>query len=59
MSGSRMFIMYTSADGKNVTVSPRLSSGHSEPKFDSSTQITMLENTGVSGNTMTAFFKGA
>ncbi|KAK8221374.1 integral membrane protein [Phyllosticta capitalensis] len=57
MSGSRMFIMYTSADGKNVTVSPRLSSGHSEPKFDSSTQITMLENTGVSGNTMTAFFK--
>lgn len=57
MSGSRIFVMYTSANGKNVTVSPRLSSGHSEPKYDSSTQITMLENTGVSGNTMTAYFK--
>ncbi|KAK8151310.1 hypothetical protein IWX90DRAFT_95608 [Phyllosticta citrichinensis] len=57
MSGSRIFIMYTSANGQNVTVSPRLSSGHSEPEYDSSTEITILENTGVSGNTMTAYFK--
>ncbi|KAK7531576.1 uncharacterized protein J3D65DRAFT_638043 [Phyllosticta citribraziliensis] len=57
MTGSRIFIMYTSANGQNVTVSPRLSSGHSEPKYDSSTEITILENTGVSGNTMTAYFK--
>ncbi|KAK7559724.1 integral membrane protein [Phyllosticta citricarpa] len=59
MTGARIFIIYTSADGRNVTVSPRLASGHSEPRYDSSTQVTILEGTGVADGTMTAYFKVA
>ncbi|KAK7703709.1 hypothetical protein SLS57_010816 [Botryosphaeria dothidea] len=59
MSGSQMFIVYTSADGNNVTVSPRLSSGHSMPQFTSDTQITLLEGSSVSNGQMTANFKCA
>jgi hypothetical protein len=54
MSGSNMFIMYKSADGNNVTVSPRSSSGHSQPQLDSSADISLLEGSGVDGDTMTA-----
>ena len=54
MSGSKMFVMYQSADGSNVTVSPRSSSGHNQPQLDSSADISLLEGSGVEGDTMTA-----
>ncbi|KAF1985264.1 iron reductase domain protein [Aulographum hederae CBS 113979] len=54
MSGSQIFVMYTSADGNNVTVSPRKGEGHSEPQHDSAQQITLLEGTGVADGVMTA-----
>jgi hypothetical protein len=54
MSGANMFIMYQSADGTNVTVSPRTASGHSTPSLSSSADISLLEGSGVEGNTMTA-----
>jgi len=54
MSGSNMFIMYQSADGSNVTVSPRSASGHNQPQLDSSADISLLEGSGVEGDTMTA-----
>lgn len=54
MSGSHMFILYQSADGTNVTVSPRTASGHSMPQYDSSAQVTLLEGSGVNGNQMVA-----
>jgi len=54
MAGSNIFVMYTSSNGQNVTVSPRLGLGHFEPEFDNATQITLLEGTGVSNNVMTA-----
>ncbi|KAH7042194.1 hypothetical protein B0J12DRAFT_702379 [Macrophomina phaseolina] len=54
MSGSHIFVMYTSADGNNVTVSPRLGTGHNMPQFDSNTQFTLLEGSGVSNGQMTA-----
>lgn len=56
MAGSNIFIMYTSADGQNVTVSPRLGVGHVEPEHDSSdtAQITLLEGSGVSNGKMVA-----
>lgn len=57
MSGANMFIMYQSADGNNVTISPRSGSGHNEPSVDSSADITMLEGSGVEGDTMTANFR--
>ena len=49
-----MFIMYQSADGTNVTVSPRTASGHNTPSVSSSADIALLEGSGVEGNTMTA-----
>jgi len=57
MSGSNIFVMYTSSNGNNVTVSPRLGKGHSEPKFNSAAQVTLLEGSGVSNGIMTANIK--
>ncbi|KAK3110545.1 hypothetical protein LTR53_015046 [Teratosphaeriaceae sp. CCFEE 6253] len=54
MSGSNIFIMYTSADGTNVTVSPRLGVGNRQPRTDTTTQISVLEGSGVQGGVMTA-----
>lgn len=54
MSGSNIFVMYTSADGKNVTLSPRLGTGHVEPKHTTHTQVTLLGGSGVSNGKMTA-----
>ncbi|EOD49164.1 putative integral membrane protein [Neofusicoccum parvum UCRNP2] len=54
MSGSHIFVVYTSADGNNVTVSPRLGTGHNTPQFNSDTQITLLEGSGVANGQMTA-----
>lgn len=54
MSGSQMFVMYTSEDGNNVTVSPRLGSGNVQPRYNSDAQITLLEGSGVSDGIMTA-----
>ena len=54
MSGANMFIMYQSADGTNVTVSPRTGPGHNTPSVSSSADISLLEGSGVEGNTMTA-----
>lgn len=57
MSGAQMFVVYTSASGDNVTVSPRLGSGHSTPRFNSDAQVTLLDGSGVSNGQMTANFK--
>jgi hypothetical protein len=54
MSGAEMFIIYTSASGNNVTLSPRQGTGHNEPKFSSSIQVSLLEGSGVTNGQMTA-----
>ncbi|KAK4499001.1 hypothetical protein PRZ48_009513 [Zasmidium cellare] len=56
MAGANIFVMYSSANGQNVTVSPRRGVGHVEPEHDSSdtASITLLEGSGVNNNTMTA-----
>jgi hypothetical protein len=59
MSGAQMFVVYTDASGDNVTVSPRLGSGHSEPSYSSSAQVTLLDGSGVSNGVMTANIKCA
>ena len=46
MSGSNMFVVYASGDN-NVTVSPRLGTGHRMPDFNSNAKISVLEGTGV------------
>lgn len=59
MAGANIFIMYTSANGQNVTVSPRLGVGHVEPEHESddTAQITLLEGSGVSNDIMTAIVR--
>ena len=54
MAGSNIFVMYTSADGKNVTVSPRIGKGNYEPLHDTAAKITILEGSGVQNGVMTA-----
>ncbi|KAK4193314.1 hypothetical protein QBC35DRAFT_511231 [Podospora australis] len=56
MSGSNIFVVYQDGNG-NVTVSPRLGTGNTQPQWDQSStaaQLTLLAGSGVEGNTMTA-----
>lgn len=52
-----MFVIYTSTDGNNVTLSPRTASGHNMPTSNNAAQVTLLEGSGVSNNVMTANVK--
>lgn len=53
MSGANIFVVYTSGNG-NVTLSPRLGTGHVMPQFNSNAQVTLLEGSGVSNGKMVA-----
>lgn len=57
MTGALIFIIYPDSSGKNVTVSPRLGTGHVEPTPDSDIKVSLLSGSGVDGDTMTANFK--
>lgn len=52
MAGSLMFIMYTSQDGKNVTISPRLGTGHVMPLYTGIVGYSMLEGSGIINDTL-------
>ncbi|KAH7048254.1 hypothetical protein B0J12DRAFT_711210 [Macrophomina phaseolina] len=53
MSGSQIFVMYTSANGDNVTISPRLGMGYNMPQFITGSHITLLEGSGIFNGQMT------
>ncbi len=53
MENSLMFMMYADTTGKNVTISPRLSSGHVEPSYISSLSIMAKAGTGIANGNMT------
>lgn len=57
MSGSNIFVVYTSSGGSNVTLSPRTGSGHTMPNFNGDAQVELLEGSGVSNGVMTANVK--
>lgn len=57
MTGSNIFVVYTSTDGKNVTLSPRLGTGHSEPQFNSKAEVSLLDGSGISNGKMIANVK--
>ena len=57
MSGSNMFVVYTSSGGSNVTLSPRTTSSYNAPSFNSDTKAELLEGSGVSNGLMTANVK--
>jgi hypothetical protein len=52
MAGSLMFIIYTSQDGKNVTVSPRLGTGHVMPLYTGIVGYSLLEGSGLVNDSM-------
>lgn len=54
MKGANIFIVYSDADGQNVTVSPRLGQGNFQPQFNSQAQVSLLEGSGISNGMMTA-----
>ncbi|EXJ58209.1 hypothetical protein A1O7_05634 [Cladophialophora yegresii CBS 114405] len=49
MAGSNMLVVYA-ADSTNVTVSPRLGTGHQEPQFNSDASISVLEGSGITSD---------
>ena len=54
MDGANMFVVYTSSDGKNVTVSSRLGNGHNAPELYLDAQLSLLDGSGVSNGQMIA-----
>ncbi|KAJ6263732.1 hypothetical protein Dda_2302 [Drechslerella dactyloides] len=53
MAGAHIYVVY--ADGKgNVTVSPRLGTGHIEPQFNSDARVTLLAGSGIVNGQMVA-----
>ncbi|MCJ1237523.1 hypothetical protein MMC14_005509 [Varicellaria rhodocarpa] len=54
MAGSMLFVVYTSSNGKNITLSPRLATGHSEPSYSPDIPVSLLDGSGVTNGTYTA-----
>jgi len=54
MAGANIFVVYTSAGGNNVTLSPRLATGYTPPSFNGDAEVTLLEGSGVSDGKMVA-----
>ena len=54
MSNANMFVMYSSADGQNMTLSPRTTSGHVMPTHNSAAEFELLEGSGISDGKMIA-----
>ena len=54
MTGAQMFIIYANTAGTNVTLSPRLSSGHDEPSAEATSVAILLAGSGIVDGNMTA-----
>jgi hypothetical protein len=54
MAGANIFVLYSSASGSNVTVSPRLGLGEFEPNFNPAAKITLLAGSGIINGMMIA-----
>ncbi|KAL6234312.1 hypothetical protein BDW75DRAFT_212656 [Aspergillus navahoensis] len=53
MSGADIFVLYSSSSD-NVTISPRLGTGHVPPRYNRDARISLLEGSGVQNGVMTA-----
>ncbi|PMD57074.1 iron reductase domain protein [Hyaloscypha bicolor E] len=53
MDNTLIFMVYTDSTGKNVTISPRLSSGHTEPSYTKDVTIQVQPGTGIANGNMT------
>lgn len=47
MQNALMFVVYASEDGNNVTLSPRLATGHSQPRYTDNIQVQVLGGSGI------------
>lgn len=55
MSGALYLIIYSSASGANVTLSPRAASGQDEPVYDPSIHIEAMAGTGITADGIMTF----
>ncbi|CBF84723.1 cytochrome and DOMON domain-containing protein [Aspergillus nidulans FGSC A4] len=53
MTGADIFVLYSSSSS-NVTLSPRLGTGHVPPRYNPSAKISLLEGSGIQNGVMTA-----
>lgn len=53
MKGSQIFVIYANAAGINVTLSPRLGSGHFKPAEKPAFKAYLLAGSGIEGGKMT------
>ncbi|KAK6951442.1 hypothetical protein Daesc_007977 [Daldinia eschscholtzii] len=51
MAGALVLLAYSSESGQNVTLSPRIASGHSEPVFTPEIKVDALDGTGLNNGT--------
>jgi len=54
MNNANMFVMHSSADGTNVTLSARNTSGHIMPTHNTAADVYLMEGSGISNGKMTA-----
>lgn len=47
MKDAFMFVIYTNGDGKNITISPRVADGNSEPSIDSTKNVTLVKGSAI------------
>lgn len=57
MSNANMFLMHSSADGLNVTLSARSTSGHVMPTHNDAADVTLMAGSGISNGRMIANVK--
>lgn len=55
MDGALYLIIYSSASGKNVTISARTASGHDEPVYDPTIQLKAMAGTGITADAIMNF----
>jgi Cytochrome domain of cellobiose dehydrogenase len=50
MDGALIFVAYLNEDGNNITVSPRLGTGHVQPQYTSDVEVTVMGDTHYDGD---------
>lgn len=56
MDGALIFVAYLSENGKNITVSPRLGTGHSQPVYTSAVKVTVMSGTHYESGSSGGYF---
>jgi len=57
MKGANIFVIYPSANGTSITLSPRLASGEQQPLYNENAKVELLAGSGVANGMMIANVK--